>query len=91
MEMLNQIILEGWVSIEMPKLESSDRLFIENKGMEIEILVPGDNLQKYVRVYGNKDRGVRLVGKLITKDNRLMVMAEHIEFRLEYKKVVENA
>lgn len=90
MRMLNQVLIEGYVSIEMPKIKGSDRLFIECENMEVEIYVPGENMQKYVKSQGKKDRGIRIVGKLITKNDRLMIIAEHIEFKLDYKKVAEN-
>lgn len=87
--MLNQVLIEGYVSIEMPEIEGSDRLFIKSEGMEIEILVTGEHVQEFVKYRGKKNRGIRLVGKLIVKDNRLMVEAEHIEFK-KYKKEAEN-
>lgn len=49
MRMLNQVLIEGYVSIEMPKIKGSDRLFIECENMEVEIYVPGENMQKYVK------------------------------------------
>lgn len=85
MKMLNQIIIDGYVSIEMPDVENSDRFFIECNGAEYEILVPGKNMQDYVKNKAKKDRGIRLVGCLINKDNRMMIQAEHIEVKIDRK------
>ena len=100
MNFLNSIILEGIVSSEIVFDEVKETIdfpiaverFHKNEDGSEEL----ETYHFNIRVYGNvakfcKDkctinRGIRIVGRLKEEDSKVVVIAEHIEFKPKFNK-----
>ena len=95
MNMLNSLILEGNVSAE-PKFDSESkrlefpvavkRFYKNDKGENVEEVSHFDirtygNLADFCKEHLNLERGLRIVGRLKEEDSKVVVIAEHIEFK----------
>ena len=101
MNNLNSIILEGNVA-EKPMFENSGVISTffpisvkrfsktsNNETLEecfkFDIETYG-NLAEYCRDKCSLDRGIRVVGRLVEREGKVSIVAEHIEFKPQYKK-----
>jgi single-strand DNA-binding protein len=97
MNNLNSVLIEGnllsepWVINEKSEIEgvkftiTSKRCIKTNNKYENEItlidVVTFGHLSERCKQYLKPDRGVRIIGRLAQSDDKLIVYAEHVEFK----------
>lgn len=90
MNMLNSLIIEGTLVPESLQKDSfrivTNRMYRKADGTaEIErsafTVIAHDKVMETVKNQWRDGRGVRVVGTLVSRDNAVRILAEHIEFK----------
>ena len=96
MKAINQIILEGEI-VALPKKNEFTVEYIRNYPKDSKILFATENyrvvmpemMAKNIGRFIEKGRGVRIVGNLGKRNKGVIINAEHIEFKPNFKKTTD--
>jgi single-strand DNA-binding protein len=90
---LNQIIIEGKVSsdtnfeiIQNGLVRASVKIEVQRQYKDWKEISQFDivgygNLAEILKEFAHKDRGIRVIGRLKSESEKVVIVAEHIEFK----------